>query len=241
MCRFKSGIILKNKIVIAPEDNESHSDLLEILGIKDDYIGASKTFVRAELVPKKDDEWWIDPAEKPEKWVFVVDQDIIPDWFDKETHEKEFRESVCDWWRKHVLVDKKLEELKTGFYRLKRCEVKKLLNDVRVMLDSSQVGEMWGSSQVGEMRGSSQVGEMWGSSQVGKMWGSSQVGEMWGSSQVGKMWDSSQVGKMWARCGAAHRSARCGAAHRSARCGTSHRSARCGAAQPHETLKIIRL
>ena len=40
MCRFKSGIILKNKIVIAPEDNESHSDLLESLGIKDDYIGA---------------------------------------------------------------------------------------------------------------------------------------------------------------------------------------------------------
>ena len=197
MCRFKSGIILKNKIVIAPEDNESHSDLLESLGIKDDYIGASKTFVRAELVPKKDDEWWIDPAEKPEKWVFVVDQDIIPDWFDKETHEKEFRESVCDWWRKHVLVDKKLEELKTGFYRLKRCEVKKLLNDVRVMLDSSQVGEMWGSSQVGEMCDSSQVGEMCDSSQVGKMWGSSQVGKMWGSSQVGEMWGSSQVGEMW--------------------------------------------
>ena len=196
MCRFKSGIILKNKIVIAPEDNESHSDLLESLGIKDDYIGASKTFVRAELVPKKDDEWWIDPAENPEKWMFVVDQDITPDWFDKETHEKEFRESVCDWWRTHVLVDKKLEELRAGFYRLKRCEVKKLLNDVRVMLDSSQVGEMCGSSQVGEMWGSSQVGKMCGSSQVGKMWDSSQVGEMWDSSQVGKMWDSSQVGKM---------------------------------------------
>ena len=110
--------------------------------------------------------------------MFVVDQDIIPDWFDKETHEKEFRESVCDWWRKHVLVDKKLEELKTGFYRLKRCEVKKLLNDVRVMLGSSQVGKMCGSSQVGEMCGSSQVGEMWDSSQVGEMCGSSQVGEM---------------------------------------------------------------
>ena len=197
MCRFKSGIILKNKIVIAPEDNESHSDLLESLGIKDDYIGASKTFVRAELVPKKDDEWWIDPAEKPEKWVFIVDQDIIPDWFDKETHEKEFRESVCDWWRKHVLVDKKLEELKTGFYRLKRCEVKKLLNDVRVMLDSSQVGEMLGSSQVGKMWGSSQVGKMWDSSQVGEMLDSSQVGEMLGSSQVREMLGSSQVGEMW--------------------------------------------
>ena len=206
MCRFKSGIILKDKVVIAPEDNDSHSDLLESLGIEDSYIGASKTFVRAELVPKNDSEWWIDPAENPEKWMFVVDQDITPDWFDKETHEKEFRESICEWWRTHVLVDKKLEDLRTGFYRLKRCDLKKLLNDVHVMLDSSQVGEMRGSSQVGEMWGSSQVGVMLDSSQVGKMRGSSQVGvmldssqvgEMWGSSQVGKMWDSSQVGKMW--------------------------------------------
>lgn len=62
MCRFKSGIILKDKVVIAPEDNDSHSDLLESLGIEDSYIGASKTFVRAELVPKNDSEWWIDPA-----------------------------------------------------------------------------------------------------------------------------------------------------------------------------------
>ena len=191
MCRFKSGIILKDKVVIAPEDNDSHSDLLESLGIEDSYIGASKTFVRAELVPKKDSEWWIDPSENPEKWMFVVDQDITPDWFDKETHEKEFRESVCDWWRTHVLVDKKLEELRTGFYRLKRCEVKKLLNDVRVMLDSSQVGKMLDSSQVGKMWDSSQVGKMRGSSQVGKMFDSSQVGEMWDSSQVGEMWGSS--------------------------------------------------
>ena len=57
MCRFKSGIILKNKVVVAPGENDSHSDLLEELGITDDYIGATKTFVRAELVPDKD-EWW---------------------------------------------------------------------------------------------------------------------------------------------------------------------------------------
>ena len=39
MCRFKSGIILKNKVVVAPGENDSHSDLLESLGINDDYFG----------------------------------------------------------------------------------------------------------------------------------------------------------------------------------------------------------
>ena len=198
MCRFKSGIILKNKVVVAPGENDSHSDLLESLGIKDDYFGATNVFVRAELVPI-DDEWWINPAEEPDKWQFVVDQDMRPDWFDESEHEKIFREAVCDWWKEHVLVDQKLEELSSGYYLLKRCEVKKLLNDVKVLLDSSQVGKMLGSSQVGEMWDSSQVGEMRDSSQVGEMWDSSQVGEMWDSSQVGEMRDSSQVGKMRGR------------------------------------------
>ena len=196
MCRFKSGIILKNKVVVAPGENDSHSDLLESLGINDDYFGATNVFVRAELVPVNG-EWWIDPAEEPDKWRFIVDQDMRPEWFDESKQEKVFREAVCDWWKEHVLVDQKLEELSSGYYRLKRCEVKKLLNDVKVLLESSQVGKMWESSQVGEMRGSSQVGEMRGSSQVGEMRGSSQVGKMFGSSQVGKMRDSSQVGEMW--------------------------------------------
>nr|DAH87549.1 MAG TPA: hypothetical protein [Caudoviricetes sp.] len=105
-----------------------------------------------------------------------------PEWFDESEHEKIFREAVCGWWKEHVLVDQKLEKLSSGYYRLKRCEVKALLNDVKVLLDSSQVGVMWDSSQVGEMRDSSQVGVMFGSSQVGKMRDSSQVGEMCDSS-----------------------------------------------------------
>ena len=195
MCRFKSGIILKNKVVVAPGENDSHSDLLESLGINDDYFGATNVFVRAELVPVNN-EWWIDPAEEPDKWRFVVDQDMRPEWFDESEHEKIFREAVCGWWKEHVLVDQKLEKLSSGYYRLKRCEVKKLLNDVKVLLDSSRVGEMRGISRVGEMRGISRVGEMRGSSQVGEMWDSSQVVKMLDSSQVGEMWDSSQVVKM---------------------------------------------
>ena len=193
MCRFKSGIIFKGRSVVAPGENDSHSDLLEELGVEDTQANAMTKFVRAELLPPND-EWWTDP----DNWEMHVDQDIIPDWFslDREKYEQEFREAVKAWWNKHVLVDRKIEELNSGYYRLKRCEVKRLCNDVRVLLDESQVGEMWESSQVGEMRGSSTVGEMWGSSQVGVMWGSSQVGEMRGSSQVGEMWGSSQVGVM---------------------------------------------
>ena len=179
MCRFKSGIIFKGRSVVAPGENDSHSDLLEELGVEDTQANAMTKFVRAELIPPND-EWWTDP----DTWEMHVDQDILPDWFDldRDKYEQEFRDAVKSWWEKHVLVDQKVEELSSGYYRLKRCEVKRLCNDVRVLLDESQVGVM---------RESSQVGEMWESSQVGVMRENSQVGEMRGNSQVGVMRESS--------------------------------------------------
>ena len=193
MCRFRSGILLKDRVVIARKDNDSHQDMLEELNISDTYENAARVFVRAELIPEKN-EWWTDP----DGWEFVIDQDIVPDWFDedREGHISRFRAAVKEWWSGHVLVGKKIDTLRTGYYMLKDCEVDKLCGDAMVLLKNSKVGEMQDSSKVGVMSGSSKVGVMCGSSQVGKMWGSSQVGKMWGSSQVGKMHDSSQVGKM---------------------------------------------
>ena len=161
MCRFKSGIIFKTRCVVATGENDSHSDLLREMNIEDTYTNASRLFVRAELVPEND-EWWTDP----DGWEYSVDQDVTPNWYDTDPgkYEEEFRQAVKAWWSEHVIVDKKIDELSTGYYRLKRCEVKKLLNDVKVYLGSSTVREMCDSSTVREMRDRSTVGEMWGSS-----------------------------------------------------------------------------
>lgn len=139
MCQFKSGIIFKNRVVVAPGGNESHSDLLESLGVEDDCFAWAKKFVRVELVPKSE-EWWISPEEHPEKWTFIIDQDILPDWFDREEAEVRFRFAVCEWWKARVLVNQNIETLSDGFYRIKGCEVGRLTGNVEVgKLVSSQV------------------------------------------------------------------------------------------------------
>lgn len=102
MCNFKSGIILKNKVVLTPEGNESHSDLLESLGIEDNHMNASKTFVRAELIPKNDDK-----MTDVKEWRYKVDQDIIPNWYEKdpERYEQDFRNAVekyMEEWKKKL-------------------------------------------------------------------------------------------------------------------------------------------
>ena len=100
MCRFKSGLIFKDRVELAPMYNESHSTMLNRLGIKDDIMGASKVFVRAELIPKSD------LMSDIETWKFVVDQDITPDWYDAnpQKYEAMFRCEVEKWRDKNIVV-----------------------------------------------------------------------------------------------------------------------------------------
>lgn len=109
MCQFKSGIILKNRVVLTPEGNESHSDLLKSLSIEDIHMNASKTFVRAELIPKDNNK-----MSDVKDWRYKVDQDIVPDWYEKDPqrYEQEFRSVVEDYMEKW----KKRFKLICGYY-----------------------------------------------------------------------------------------------------------------------------
>lgn len=118
MCRFKSGIITKSGVTLAPIYNDSHSRLLESMGIADNQINAMKMFVRAELTPPNNNKT-IDVDE----WKYVVDQDIVPDWYEEDAkrYEDEMREAVKDWMNKHfsVICGKccvKIKEDEKGLY-----------------------------------------------------------------------------------------------------------------------------
>lgn len=99
MCEFKSGIIFKNRVELAPLGNESHSSLLEKIGVEDNEFNASKKFVRAELIPPE--EYII--TSDISRWKYKVDQDIVPDWYgnDPKRYEEEFKESVKNFMDKN--------------------------------------------------------------------------------------------------------------------------------------------
>ena len=101
MCQFKSGIITKNGVTLAPMYNDSHSSLLEAMGIADNQMNAMKVFVRAELVPPNNDK-----TVDIKKWKYRVDQDIVPDWYEQDSkrYEDEMREAVADWMEKRFVT-----------------------------------------------------------------------------------------------------------------------------------------
>lgn len=100
MCRFKSGLIFKNRVELAPMYNESHSTMLSKAAIADDSFNARKVFVRAELTPPNGDI-----LADISKWNYRVDQDITPDWYDddRDKYENEFRNAVKEWVNKNIV------------------------------------------------------------------------------------------------------------------------------------------
>lgn len=118
MCKFKSGIITKSGITLAPMYNDSHSMLLESMGIADTQVNAMRVFVRAELIPPDNDK-----TIDVKRWAYIVDQDVVPDWYEEDSkrYEMEMREAVEEWMKEHftVICGKfcvKLKEDKNGTY-----------------------------------------------------------------------------------------------------------------------------
>ena len=98
MCQFKSAICLKDRVFVP--DYDSHNKMLEELHIEDDFAHASKVFVRVELVPKDDDK-----TSSVDEWKLNVDQDVLPDWWDKKDCLPRIKAAVKAWCDIHILRD----------------------------------------------------------------------------------------------------------------------------------------
>lgn len=149
MCRFKSGIILKDRVFIP--DYDSHTEMLEELKIEDTEDNARRLFVRAELIPPNGDVF-----SSVSSWKYHVDQDILPDWYVDEVDEMRMREAVTEWAKEHIHVGEKIERIDSGTHWIKDCEV----------------GNIYGSAKVENIRGSAKVENICGSAEVENICGS---------------------------------------------------------------------
>ena len=102
MCQLKSCLVLKDR-VFCP-DYDSHQSMLEELGIEDDYLHASKTFVRVELTPPDGVKSLMEPLDK---WTLKEDQDVTPEWWDAEADRQRVEEAVEVWRKGHVFTEGK--------------------------------------------------------------------------------------------------------------------------------------
>ena len=96
MCQTKSGIIFKDRVYL-PLDEDSHSQMLIDLGIKDDK--PFPEFVKFEITPKDGNVFNHDIAN----WEFAVDQDSTPDWYDEKKSEAEVKIELKNWFESRFI------------------------------------------------------------------------------------------------------------------------------------------
>lgn len=142
MCQLKSCLVLKDR-VFCPDYN-SHQQMLEELGIEDDYLHASKTFVRVEFTPPDNTKSLIEPLDR---WTLEVDQDIVPEWWDEKADRQRVEEAVEIWRKGHVFTEGKHIVTAGTVYAYGDAEVH-VYNDATVAAYDSTIVKAYGNAKV---------------------------------------------------------------------------------------------
>ena len=205
MCRFKSAIILKDRVFVP--DYDSHTDMLEELKIQDTKANAERLFVRAELYPENGDEF-----SNIDTWCFNVDQDILPDWYVEEYDKQRMIDAVKEWAkdRIHIGVDGLRISGGDG-HRIKDCKNVNICGSatVKYICGNATVEYICGSATVKNIYGNATVEYICGSATVKYICGNATVEYICGSATVERICDSATVEYI---CGSATVEYICGSA-----------------------------
>ena len=189
MCQLKSGIILKNRVFVPEYD--SHTEMLEELGIKDDYLNASKTFVRVELSPTNGDVF-----SDIDTWKLTVDQDIIPEWYDEDIYKPQVVEAVKAWAKSHIHIGVDNLKISTGRnHYIKNCKDVQIYGSATVknICGSATVKYICGSATVEYIYDSATVKNIYDSATVKNICDSATVENIYGSATVKNIYGSATV------------------------------------------------
>ena len=88
MCKFASFVLTKDREFYS-ETGDSHSDIIDDNYLHEWGVGGPN-IVKVEISPTDKIKVW--PSLK--EWEFVIDQDVLPEWADKETCEKRTRAAL---------------------------------------------------------------------------------------------------------------------------------------------------
>lgn len=176
MCNFLSALVLQNgDIVCQPEYTDSHEDLVVWAELRDQGRGE---FVRVELSPPDIDSYF-----DVDKYVFKLDEEPRPDWFD-EALEARTIESLKDRIHRMILDGAKKRLLLGGCWMIRNSEIGEIKAGRVLICTSATVDSIYGSARVDYISGSATVGSIYGSATVGSISDSATVDYISGSATI---------------------------------------------------------
>jgi hypothetical protein len=127
-------IVTKTRILWLPE-SDSHEAIIEAYKLNDK--SACPDFVRIEIVPPGNNY-----SLPLDKWVYEVDQDTLPDWYDAREAEIAVRTELLAWYKEHVVNDG--EYTQSGGFKIYIGAAISIVNDGKAMFYGNSTGTVNG-------------------------------------------------------------------------------------------------
>jgi hypothetical protein len=187
MCKFYSAIVMRNGDLLHNENLMSHEDIIRLFNINDSQVNCDK-FVRVEFTP---DEY----SDYPdiEKYKLNVDEEIIPEWFEK--HREYITSRLKEFVSKRIITsDQKI--LTGGLYVVKDCIIDKLIIATVVFLQGT-VQEVCNGGTVQKVCNGGTVQEVWDGGTVQKVLDGGTVQKVLDGGTVQKVCNGGTVQEVW--------------------------------------------
>jgi hypothetical protein len=112
MCNPASFVVTRNDKVFWSKNTESHEEIIKEFNLSEGVAAATgdANFVRVEINPPEND------MRKPlADWVYHLDQDNPPAWYDAKSVEKDCRAELKEWFTAKVITDgQKIGKIEQG-------------------------------------------------------------------------------------------------------------------------------
>jgi len=132
MCRPASMILAKERVYWS-KFSDSHEDIRDEFKVRE-MVANNIVSVNVEISPPKQD--YSIPLEK---WVYRVDQDLLPKWYNAGECEERTRKALKDWHRAKVFLSGDHKVDKGQFYAYGSSSVKAYGSSLVKAYDSSSV------------------------------------------------------------------------------------------------------
>jgi len=193
MCTEASFVLTKDRTFWS-KTTDSHEGIISEYRLHADGAGGPN-IVRVEVTPAGGD--YTLPVDQ---WVYRVDQDDLPDWYEAAECEARVREALPAWVESKLVLPGETRNVKAGGYVARVYGTVQAVYDggtVQAVYDGGTVQAVYDGGTVQDVRCGGTVQEVWNGGTVQKVWSGGTVEVVWNGGTVQKVWNGGTVQRVF--------------------------------------------
>lgn len=210
MCQEASFVLTKPKVYWS-RFTDSHEEIIKEFGLHADGVANGvngPSILRVEVRPPNGDM-----TRPPAEWEFVVDQDIMPEWFDAKRDSDRTRAALIDWiaanvissscylvteGRVFIVGDAIVEWVSHRATVMRICDNAKVKNIccnavVRSIHGTAVVNQIHDNAIIEGVFDNANVGSVYGNARINNVYNNAVVNSVRGCATVGIMFDKAKL------------------------------------------------